>query len=99
VIDAYGTHLIPLNIHFYALLTVSRRVAMWLAAQQVQAQTLKIEHGWNRLLCLVIPAWFGTRLDHGITPTPTSDLTTSALDVPHPRDIVFSPIMHLRKQQ
>ncbi len=87
-IDAYGLHIGPLYIHFYALLLMGGLLAgAWLMARRAKAEGLDPEHVWNGLMWAVIPGLIGARLYHIFTPSPASTLTT-AYYFQHPEQIL-----------
>jgi phosphatidylglycerol---prolipoprotein diacylglyceryl transferase len=72
VIDAYGIHLGPLYIRFYALILITGMVVgAWLTARRAKARGLDPEHVWNGLMWAIIPGLIGARLYHVLTPSPS----------------------------
>jgi len=87
-IDAYGIHIGPLYIHFYALILMAGMVAgAWLTARRAKAHGFDPEHVWNGLMWAVIPGLIGARIYHILTPSPASGLTT-AYYLQHPEQIL-----------
>lgn len=75
--DAFGIHIGPLYIRFYALCLIGGMLAgLWLTARQAKAHGLDTEHIWNGFLWALIPGLIGARLYHVLTPSPASGLTT-----------------------
>ncbi len=87
-IDAYGIHLGPLYVHFYALLLMGGMLAgAWLSARRAAARGFDPEQVWNGLMWAVIPGLVGARLYHVLTPSPASGLST-AYYLQHPEQIL-----------
>lgn len=77
MIDAYGIHLGPLYIRFYALILITGMAAgAWLTARRAPAQGLEARHVWDGLMWAIIPGLIGARIYHVLTPSPDSGLTT-----------------------
>ncbi len=75
--DAYGIHLGPLYIRFYALLLISGMVAAaYLTIRRAPRFGLDPKYVWDGLTWAIIPGLIGARLYHVLTPSPASGLTT-----------------------
>ncbi|MCS6872894.1 MAG: prolipoprotein diacylglyceryl transferase, partial [Anaerolineae bacterium] len=76
-IDAYGIHLGPLYIRFYALILISGMVVgAYLAARRAPKFGLDPKYIWDGLTWAIIPGLIGARIYHILTPSPASGLTT-----------------------
>ncbi len=77
MLDAYGIHLGPLYIRFYALLLISGMVVgAYIAARRAPRFGLEPKHIWDGLTWAVLPGLIGARIYHILTPSPASGLTT-----------------------
>jgi phosphatidylglycerol:prolipoprotein diacylglycerol transferase len=77
MIDAYGIHLGPLYIRFYALLLISGMVVgAYIAARRAPRFGLEPKYIWDGLTWAIIPGLIGARIYHILTPSPASGLTT-----------------------
>jgi phosphatidylglycerol:prolipoprotein diacylglycerol transferase len=77
MLDAYGIHLGPLYIRFYALLLISGMVVgAYIAARRAPRFGLEPKYIWDGLTWAIIPGLIGARLYHILTPSPASGLTT-----------------------
>lgn len=76
-IDAYGIHLGPFYIRFYALILIGGMVAgAYLASRRAPKFGLDPKYIWDGLTWAIIPGLIGARLYHVLTPSPASGLTT-----------------------
>jgi phosphatidylglycerol:prolipoprotein diacylglycerol transferase len=76
MVDAYGIHLGPLYIRFYALILIGGMIAAaWLTARRAPAHGLDADHVWNGLMWAIIPGLIGARIYHILTPSPASGFT------------------------
>jgi phosphatidylglycerol:prolipoprotein diacylglycerol transferase len=76
-IDAYGIHLGPLYIRFYALILIGGMVVgAYLASRRAPKFGLDPKYIWDGLTWAIIPGLIGARLYHVLTPSPASGLTT-----------------------
>lgn len=76
-IDAYGIHLGPLYIRFYALILIGGMlVGATLAARRAPKFGLDPKYIWDGLTWAIIPGLIGARVYHILTPSPASGLTT-----------------------
>ncbi len=88
MVDAYGVHLGPLYIHFYALILLAGILAgTWLTSRRAQKYGFTSDDVWNGLTWAFIPGLIGARLYHVLTPTPASGLTTQYY-LEHPIEIL-----------
>lgn len=77
MIDAYGIHIGPLYIHFYALILLAGLLAAtWLTARRAVRAGYSSDMVWDALTWVFIPGLIGARLYHILTPSPDSGLTT-----------------------
>jgi phosphatidylglycerol:prolipoprotein diacylglycerol transferase len=77
MIDAYGIHLGPLYLRFYALILIAGMVVgAWLVARRAPNYGLDRSLVWDGVVWAVIPGLIGARLYHVLTPSPASGLTT-----------------------
>ncbi|HVU11401.1 MAG TPA: prolipoprotein diacylglyceryl transferase [Phototrophicaceae bacterium] len=77
VIDAYGIHIGPLYIHFYALILLTGLLAAtWLTSRRAERAGYSSDMVWDALTWVFIPGLIGARLYHVLTPSPDSGLTT-----------------------
>lgn len=77
MIDAYGLHIGPLYIHFYALILVTAIfVGTWFTARRAKSRGDNPEVVWDIITWAMLPGIIGARLYHVLTPTPASGLTT-----------------------
>jgi phosphatidylglycerol---prolipoprotein diacylglyceryl transferase len=75
-IDAFGIHIGPLYIHFYALILMSAMlVGAYVTARRAPLRGLDPEHVWNGLLWAIVPGLIGARIYHILTPSPASGLS------------------------
>lgn len=75
--DAYGIHLGPLYIRFYALLLIGGMViGAYIAARRAPHFGLEPKYIWDGLTWAIIPGLIGARIYHILTPSPASGLTT-----------------------
>jgi phosphatidylglycerol:prolipoprotein diacylglycerol transferase len=87
LIDAYGIHLGPLYIHFYALiLGLGIFVATWYTTRRAQRVGISADTIWDALSWAFVPGIIGARLYHVLTPTPASGITTQYY-IEHPLEI------------
>ncbi len=88
MIDAYGVHLGPLYVHFYALILLTGVLAgTWLTARRARRRGYTTDDVLDALGWVVIPGIIGARLYHVLTPTPASGITT-AYYLQHPLEIL-----------
>lgn len=88
MIDAYGLHIGPLYIHFYALILIlSIYTGTWLTARRAKARGENPDIVWDILTWALVPGIIGARLYHVLTPTPASGLTTQYY-FQHPLEIL-----------
>ena len=88
MIDAYGLHIGPLYIHFYALILVMAIfVGTWFTARRAKSKGEKPEMVWDIITWALLPGIIGARLYHVLTPTPASGLTTQYY-FQHPLEIL-----------
>ncbi|MEP7285433.1 MAG: prolipoprotein diacylglyceryl transferase [Chloroflexota bacterium] len=72
-VDAYGIHVGPLYIRFYALILMTgMAVAAWLTARRAKQRGMDEDHVWNGLIWAIIPGLIGARLYHVLTPSPSA---------------------------
>jgi phosphatidylglycerol:prolipoprotein diacylglycerol transferase len=77
MIDAFGIHLGPLYIRFYALILIAgMALGALLTARRATTQGLDPKHVWDGLMWAIIPGLIGARVYHILTPSPDSGLTT-----------------------
>ncbi len=75
--DAYGIHIGPLYIRFYALILIAgMMVGAYLAARRAPKFGLDPKYIWDGLTWAIIPGLIGARIYHILTPSPASGLTT-----------------------
>ena len=88
MIDAYGVHLGPLYIHFYALiLGLGILVGTWITARRAKQYGYTADDVWDALTWVFLPGLIGARLYHVLTPTPASGITTQYY-LEHPLEIL-----------
>jgi len=86
--DAYGIHLGPLYVHFYALiLGLGILVATWVTARRAKRVGIASDTVWDALSWAFVPGIIGARLYHVLTPTPASGITTEYY-IEHPLEIL-----------
>jgi phosphatidylglycerol:prolipoprotein diacylglycerol transferase len=86
--DAYGIHLGPLYVHFYALiLGAGIFAATWFTARRAPAYGYTADDVWDALTWAFIPGILGARLYHVFTPSPASGVTTEYY-LQHPLEIL-----------
>lgn len=78
MIDAFGIHIGPLYIRFYALILMTgMAAAVWLTARRAAKNGLDSKHIWDAfLMWAIVPGLIGARIYHILTPSPASGLTT-----------------------
>ena len=87
VFDAYGIHLGPLYIHFYALiLGFGIFAGTWFVARRAKQFGITADTVWDALSWAFVPGILGARLYHVLTPTPASGITTQYY-IEHPLEI------------
>jgi len=75
--DAFGIHLGPLYIRFYALLLLTGMLlGTMLVARRAPKFGLDPKYVWDGLIWAIIPGLVGARLYHVFTPSPGSPITT-----------------------
>lgn len=75
--DAYGIHLGPFYIRFYALILISGMLAgAYILARRAPKFGLDSKYVWDGLTWAIIPGLIGARIYHILTPSPASGLTT-----------------------
>jgi phosphatidylglycerol:prolipoprotein diacylglycerol transferase len=85
--DAFGIHLGPLYIHYYALiLGLGIFAATWVTARRAKDYGYTSDDVWDALTWVFIPGLLGARLYHVLTPTPASGITTEYY-LQHPVEI------------
>ncbi len=88
MIDAYGVHLGPLYVHFYALILLTGVLAgTWLTIRRAQQRGYSADDVLDALGWVVIPGLIGARIYHILTPTPASGITT-AYYLQHPLEML-----------
>lgn len=88
VIDAYGIHIGPLYLRFYALILVTAIfVGTWITARRAKAHGDNPDTIWDMITWALLPGIIGARLYHVFTPTPASGLTTQYY-FEHPLEIL-----------
>lgn len=86
--DAYGIHLGPLYIHFYALiLGLGIFAGTWFVARRAKQFGIAADIVWDALSWAFVPGILGARLYHVLTPTPASGITTQYY-LEHPLEIL-----------
>ncbi len=88
MVDAYGLHIGPLDIHFYALILVTAiLISTWYTSRRAKSRGENPEIVWDIITWALIPGIIGARLYHVLTPTPASGLTTQYY-FQHPLEIL-----------
>ncbi len=88
MIDAYGVHLGPFYVHFYALILLAGVLAgTWLTIRRAVQRGYTADDVLDALGWVVIPGLIGARLYHILTPTPASGITT-AYYLQHPLEML-----------
>lgn len=86
--DAYGVHLGPLYVRFYALiLGLGIFTATWFTARRAPKYGYTSDDVWDALTWVFLPGVLGARLYHVLTPTPASGITPEYY-VQHPLEIL-----------
>jgi len=88
MLDAYGIHLGPLYIHFYALVLLGGILAAaWLASREALRRGFAPGHVWDMLIVILVLGIIGARLYHVLTPSPSTGITP-AWYFAHPLEIL-----------